>query len=213
MKSAVFAAAMSLAVVSSASADTITIDASLRGWVDQDGTNNGATPDNNFIAGNCGVGDCDTGEFRNWFSFDLSGISDQILSAELVLGTASVDFLQASGSAEYSLTSFDGNLNFNNLGTGTAYGSRDYVAADDFQVRTIALNAAAVADINAGGTFMISGRVTEGANFGPALPNQFIFGSSQQTGPVQLVVELVPAPGTLAGVGLLGLGLGARRRR
>ena len=212
MKTCVLTVAVSLTAVSSASADIYNIDTSRRGWINQVGDSNGAFANNNFLAGNCGILNCDIGEYRNWFEFDLTGISDPILSAELIINSSIVN-LQQGGSVTYDVTSFDGSFVYNNLGRGTAYGSRDYVPEDDNQVHSIPLSAAAIADMNSsGGAFLISGRVSAGANFGHKLDDQLIFGSSQSS-TVQLVVETIPAPGSVACVTLAGIGLGVRRRR
>ena len=123
-----------------APAATVTFNASSQGWVNiPDGMNSNG----NYIAGNCGLVDCQAGEYRNFFGFSISGISGTITSAALPLNTFSTSLSQ-SPNIIYQLTSLGGTFGFADLGTGTFYGSRAYSADDSFELRSIALNQAAM---------------------------------------------------------------------
>ena len=101
---------------------------------------------------------------------------------------------------------------YSDLGSGTLFGSRTYFPADSFQVRDVALNAAAIAAINAaaGGGFAIGGSIVTLNGQGV---EEFVFGNSGQF-VRQLIVEAeavpVPEPSSLF---LLGTGLLAGVRR
>lgn len=186
------------------------LDPTGRGWVEQNGNDNGTSPSNNYIVGNCGIDDCNDGEFRNWFEYDLSAIEGKVASAELVFDSGDVELLQGP-MLTYTVTSYDGAQNFDTMGNGDYFGERVYTVDDDNVTRSIQLNDAAVAAINSGDFFRLSGRVTDGADFGPDLPNQAAFVNTHNGSPLtQLHVVLVPAPAT---AGLLVLGLVGRRRR
>ena len=208
-KSLMAGALLAFSALSSVEAATVTIDATGLGWIDQSGNENGSLPTNNYLAGNCGLNDCGIGEYRNFFRFDTTSLHETMVSAVLRLNTFNMEDEQAP-SLTYTITSTVG-LTFANLGTGTVFGSRSYSDADDFKFFDIALNAAGIAAVG-GNDFIISGRVTSPTLFGPAEPNQFVFGGAD--GWAQLIVVTVPEPATWAMVlvGLAGLGVGARRR-
>ena len=94
---------------------------------------------------------------------------------------------------------------FAGLGTGTLFGSESYTAADRFITKSIVLDGAALSAIGNGGlTFSIGGRVTSPTTFGPAAPDQLVFGSSF---PLQELVlrGIAAVPGRIVGAGLPGL--------
>lgn len=211
-------AIVALFVAVLAPAATVTFNASSQGWVNiPDGTG----PNANYIVGNCGLGDCGSGEYRNYFSFSISGISGTITSAVLSLDTYGLSLAQ-SPSITYQVTSLGGTFGFADLGTGTLYGSRTYSGADSFEVLPITLNQAAMSAISAasGGTFSLGGRISSGVTFGAEEPNQLIFGGSD-SGVPQLIVNYSegngpvetpePASIVLAAAGLLGLAARSRR--
>ena len=183
---------------------TTVINAASRGWIEQTGDTNGSSATNNYISGNCGLGDCSDGEFRSWFQFSIPALPGPIASARLLIATVVVHDEQGP-TMTLAVTSLPVGFGFSDLGTGTFYGSRVYSAADANTIRSISLNASALADIAASelGTFGASTRISSGAIFGPTEPNQYVFGFSQADS-VQLEITFIPEPSTLA---ICGLGL------
>lgn len=188
-----------------------------QGWWNNKQTN--PNPVNtNYFAGRQ-LGD-ESEEFRNYFSFDLSGISGIVVSARLEV----VRYLSREGAA-YQL--FDVSTSpedlarrqiidldvFNDLGTGTSYGTFNIGAGEREDLLSFLLNDDALLDINASlGSFFSIGGVS--AN------NVSLFLFSHSGGIQRLVLETediiaVPEPATagLFGLGLVGLGVVSRRRR
>lgn len=161
------------------------------GWYTDAGLHN---PNNtNYINGLCS--NCGGAIFRDFFVFNIP-VGLTVTSATLFLDT----FIYDSLSASETLTLFDvsTNLNsllggtggiaaYNDLGSGVSYGSRVYTLADQNLFRSITLNAAALAAIqaSAGGLFALGG----------ALESQ-----------------AVPEPSTLSLLGVSLAALIARRR-
>jgi hypothetical protein len=199
-----------------ASATTITLSATGQGWINNGSHgSNGNTSTNNYIMGNCGVGDCAAGEFRNFFQFSIPSLSGTIISADLVLYTY-VTVLDQSPSLTYQVTSLPADFGFNDLGTGTVYGTRIYTGADANLFESIALNADALHDIAAaaGGTFGLGGRVTSETTFDASAPDQEVFGGSRGSQELVINVSSVPEPASLLLFcsGVLGLAVWRRRR-
>jgi Tol biopolymer transport system component len=158
--------------------------------------------DNYFV----GVSDEDEGEYRNFFTFDLSSLTGQVISARLEItrfGYGSPDPSETLGLFDVSTDARTLNNNvgvsaaiFEDLGTGTSYGTVEVSrSGEPADVLSVPLNAAAVADINAaaGGFFSIGGRLLS------AEPHQTLFANSDDEGGVQrLVVETVRAGGAAA---------------
>ncbi len=152
-----------------------------RGWVDSSGDNNGAGIDN-YIAGLCGDDDSCNGSpdhWRNWMAFSLVTTAfSTITSANLLLyvpdpGSGNQGVYASLGNPTYTLwdvTQPAGNFTggsagvaeFIDLGSGVAFGSRVYSLADQGTTTTVALNAAAVAYLNANmqNTVVLGGAVT-----------------------------------------------------
>jgi len=159
---------------------TIQLDAIARGWYQADGGDNGSSSGSNYIAGVCGSLDSCSGNdtpLRNWFAFDLEGIQGPVTAATLFLAVppdngGDLGFYSPQGTETYSLYSIElgvpaivagaGIPGYDDLGTGTEYGSNTYTAADMGTTPGIVLNAAALAAINeaVGGDFGIGGALT-----------------------------------------------------
>lgn len=132
------------------------------GWYDSTGVHD---PNNtNYIAGLCS--DCGGPVFRNFFVFNIPTAA--IVTATLNLNTFTYD--STNPFETYTLFDITTDLNtllggtggiaaYNDLGSGTVYGTRDYTAPDANQFRSITLNAAAIAALqaSAGGTFALGG--------------------------------------------------------
>jgi len=162
-----------------AAAATYTLTATDSGWYT---TVNGHNPDNNnFIVGNC----CGDGEHRNFFVFDLSGVSGNITSATLEIETRSISTPDPSETwALYDIstpiaTLIAGGISasiFTDLGSGTSYGN--VTVANDYKgIVSVSLNASAVVALNTakGTSFALGGAIT---TLGGAY-DEYIFGNSE----------------------------------
>jgi PEP-CTERM motif len=230
MKNVAIACLLIVTAVVPASAATITLSAVNRGWYDETGSSNGSTAGNNYIAGDCGGAVCagDTGEFRNWFAFNLAGISGPVVAARLLLDIPANNGYTSTSAASETYTVFDvsaANLGllgssslavYGDLGSGTTYATFLVTAAANGTTASIILNAAALANLNAalGGLFGFGGAIT---TLNGVADDEYVFGFSG-VGGVQTRLEIttsdvVPEPGTCM---LLGTGialLAARRHR
>ncbi len=212
-------------------AAAITIDAPDRGWYGDNGTHN--TSVLNYLAGDCDGGTCVAGtntgidEFRNFFVFDLSGVTGAIVAATLRLdntdGTAqfpgNVGFFSDTGSETYLVSEVStaiasliagtgGVAAFGDLGSGTSYGSFTATSADNGTFVEIALNSAGIAALNlASGLFAFGGAITTLNGF-PDEETLFAFSDSGLLSDTQLELTVVPEPSTAlllaAAIALLG---------
>ncbi len=172
------------------------------GWWDNTGSHTAANK--NYVTGQIGGT-----QYRSFFVFDLTNTLENIVGARLRLfnptnppgfGYQSPDptetytmydvstpipQLRANGSGQVGI--------FNDLGSGTEYGSQTVSSADNGRIVTIDLNAAAIAYLNAarGGLAALGGALTTlsgGAD-------QFIFGFTNSPSDTrELILELGDPP-------------------
>ncbi len=170
-----------------ASASTILVTAVGQGWMTSS-FSNGNSLSNNYLAGNCGAGDCYTGEFRNFFQFAIPELDGPVISASLILNTGYVALDQASY-AQYQVTSIPDLFGFDDLGTGTVYGSQIYTASNRNMGESLALDSVALAAIQgaAGGVFQLGGRVSSPVNFGSDQADELVFGRTNAAQELEIV--------------------------
>jgi PEP-CTERM motif len=184
---------------------TTLLTATSRGWVKDTGANNGGGVGANFVAGRCGSSDACSGDdsfYNNYFIFNLANVTGAITSAVLQLSQGPQGYISPTPSLTYTLwdssvapsamASTSSVAYYNDLGSGTSFGSVVVTAATNNTIVSFNLNAAGLSALNAGrGTFVG-------------------FGGSVSTA----VSNPVPEPATwammLAGFGIVG---GAMRRR
>jgi len=177
-------------------AQTVTLDAIHRGWWNSTGTH---TSSNN----NTGTGFSSTGtEYNSYFIFDLGSLSGTVLALQIKLE------LEAwiSSKSDHTLTIWDvstdtGTLEasgsgqpqiFDDLGSGSQYGSFHALQSQVGQVLTTALggDAAAHATTALGGEFAIGVHCATAENLGSTDAVRFSAASEQRIH--QLVVTYVP---------------------
>lgn len=189
-----------------------------------------------YIAGNAQLGTSPQTwtVYRNFLTFDLSGITDTITGAvlrlynptngywspgqptetfELFDVSTSITELTAGGSGKSAI--------YADLGSGTSFGSRVFSSADNNTIVEIVLNSSAIAALEAarGSGFAIGGAVT---SLDALNNNEYVFGATGWGTEIRELVlttspaAAVPEPSTLASgmvAGLVGLGYAWRRRK
>jgi hypothetical protein len=137
----------------------------------------------NYIAG-----DLSGMEYRDFFVFDLSGVSGTIVNAALDIENPPGGYVSADGSETWTVYdvnvtsianlvgAIDNATSFNDIGSGTSYGSANVVWTGVTTPVNVNLNASAVSALNSaiGGQFALGGRVT---TIG-ALGDEYVFGGS-----------------------------------
>lgn len=208
-----------LACSVTASAAVITQETADRGWYRGEGLH---IPTNlNYITGTHTVTGAPSNSYRSFFVVDLTGfdLNTEILAAELNLQNPTFG-MEPSGST-HTLAIFDvttdlddltqglgGVAAFNDLGTGTSYGT---VVVSEPAVRfgaiiDIALNADAIAALNAarGGMIAFGGHILTLSGFG----HEEIFSRTDEEHftAITLTTAEIPEPSTvvLAALGLAG---------
>jgi hypothetical protein len=191
-----FATAQSLGGVQGVLGDlasaSVTLNAVDQGWWDSTGAH--SSTNKNYLTG------LSSTDHRSYYVFDLTAVSQAIAAAQLNLfnptnGYSSPDptetlgifdvstpltALQATGSGQTAI--------YNDLGSGTSYGSQTVSAASNGQLIAIPLNAAAVSALNAarGTRTAVGGALTSISG----TANQFVFGFTNGTETKQLVLTL-----------------------
>jgi hypothetical protein len=208
-----------LSQIAPAAAAVVTLDATERGFITQNGATNPTNSNipvaqRDYLLGNCtfptSCFDTGGGEYRDFFSFQIPVLAGPIASAAFQIDTVGVTLAQ-SPTLTASFTSLTTTTSFAALGTGVVYGSAAYGVSDANAMKTIALNQSAITALlgDEGGTFLIGGRVTSSSNLDPAAPDQLIYVHSGPGDLTRLVIVTtdIAEPGGLAvvGVGILGI--------
>ena len=208
------AACAAILVCGSAFADNFALSAIDRGWYNNSGLH---SPTNmNYVTGEF-IGQ----EYRNWFVFDLSNISQEILLIQFIALNPSGDnsgYVSPDPTETYSIFDVSTEINlltsgnagieaFDDLATGNVYASQVASQEDNGTYLTIMLNENALADANKaiGGLWAIGGLLTTidlktedieqlfSATNNGILNDTFI-----------LVITANPIPGDLDGDGVVG---------
>jgi len=164
-----------IVVLASSWASALNVNYTDRGWYTPAGFHN---PNNlSYIAGDIRGAGCITcvNDSRNFFVFDLAGVTQQITSAKLAVSVPSQPgpgYVSSDPSENYELhdvvtpistlrAGTGGVPAHADLGSGVVYGSRTMTAADMGSVVEITLNSSAITAMNANhGLFGIGGSIT-----------------------------------------------------
>jgi hypothetical protein len=178
-------------------AGTVIFSAVDSGWYRVDGAHT-ASNESYMVGSLAGT------EFRNWFVFDLSTLTDTAVAATLrvsnpIDGYSSTDATEIYSTfdvltnattlrSDHASGSAEGSAIFGDLGGGLGYGDRTVSAADNGTLVSVALNTDAVLAINAAAsTFAIGGRLTtlDGSTLNSEVFAQFTGAGLQR----ELIVE------------------------
>ncbi|NEO86128.1 MAG: PEP-CTERM sorting domain-containing protein [Spirulina sp. SIO3F2] len=206
------AVAVSTGVISKpAQAFTFTLNAEDQGWYSDSGSHNPGNP--NYIAGkSSGL------KYRNFGVFDVSAITDTIVSATLrayLPDSPNQGGYLGDASETWSLYDFGGNIDsllagtggvaaYADLGTGVAYGSTVLTEADEGSIVEVTLGNAALSDLNnALDRWAFGGACYTCSENGE---REFVFGYSHNNSLIELEIETqaVPEPGSLLGFMAMG---------
>jgi len=185
------------------------------GWYKSNGTH--IASNTNIISGSSGWS-----SYRNFFAFDLSGISGKVVSATLSIAGGNGKYSNSGGSTTFSvydvstntasLTNGTGGTGaYSDLGSGSLFGSTSVSTpgwSGTMPTVTVAL-ANAIGNINSalGNQFALGGTTSGGYLWG--------FSSGAQAATLSLTVAAVPVPAALPLMllALGGMGVVARRRK
>ncbi len=187
-----------ISVANLANAATITLNAVNSGWYMIDGTNNGTAT--NFFSGYTSG----NGYYRNWLGFDLSSVTENIISATLsVASNSSNDSGQTFSWFEiitpYSnLGTQAGTDIFEDLGTGNMLAQGIHTAGT---INLFTMNALGLSSLNSASSLWAIGGLNGSAN--KAFGYTAGVGSGDH---IQLVLETSPVP-IPAAVWLFGSGI------
>jgi hypothetical protein len=204
----------------SARADTFTIDTADRGYYYSYDFND--TSNKNYFTGQF-AGDVDATGFHSFFAFDpLSGLTGPIVSATLNLYNPANGHFSSQLSELLTIAGFSGDVaalqaggtvsgEYNALASGTVFGTQSVSSANDDAFVSIALNADAIAFLNAnvGTAFAFGGYLDSVTNS----DTRFMFGGSSaldaRDGATTLTIVTestspVPEPKAL-GLSIIGL--------
>ena len=180
------------------------LSASDEGWYNSDGIHHSLNK-------NYAVGDAFGLEYRNYFVFDLTGISGQVVSAQLRVPNPQNGYFSPNAEETYQVRSVgtpigtlesdatDGAGIFAGLGMNVLYGSQQVSQSDNGHAVSISLNAEAVGAIEYAQGFFALGGGLAGLP-AVAAANRVVFGGS--SGPPEEIPQLilttaVPEPATV----------------
>lgn len=211
------AAAIVLTTVASGAhaVSVVSVNSYDNGWYKSNGSH--VTSNTNIISGQSGWN-----SYRNFFAFDLSGVTGRVVSATLSIAGGNGKFSNMSNLAKFavydvstktsSLTSgTGGTAAFADLGSGSLYGSTAVATpgwTGTMPTVSVAL-ANAIGDINnaLGNQFALGGTTSGGYLWG--------YSNGAQAATLSLTVAAVPVPAALPLMllALGGMGVVARRRK
>ena len=192
-----------------------------RGWYREDGFT--IAFNTNYEAGIQTASD-PTPRLRSFFVFDLSTFSTGTI-AGLTLQAFTSGYVSPDPTETFTLFDYSGSISdltagvnsvsdYNDLGSGTVFGTATVSAANNNTSVTITLNSSAITAANqaAGGLFAIGGDLTTAT--GSSDQRIFLDSQTYPSNAVQLSVTIVPEPSAtlLGALGVLGILLRRKRK-